>query len=112
MASIVDNLMKSRITGTTAKRLLHMAFKGESRDIDAIIEEERMGLETLPREDYLNLAQDLIKQNDKMVQQIKFKGQHGKLNWFVGQMMRKGGSKVEASKAEATLKEVLGLNTE
>ncbi len=86
-----------------------MAFDGETRAIDIIIAEENLGLEILPWEKYLILANDLIRDNEKMVQQIKDKGQHGKLNWFVGQMMRKGGGKVEASKAEAILKEILEL---
>ena len=101
--------MACRITGRSAKQLLAMAFDGETRAIDIIIAEENLGLEILPWEKYLILANDLIRDNEKMVQQIKDKGQHGKLNWFVGQMMRKGGGKVEASKAEAILKEILEL---
>ena len=109
MASIMKNLIQGRITGSVAKQLLIMAFEGESRDIDTIIDEEKMWLEVLPREEYLTLAQDLIKENEKMAQQIRVKGQHGKINWLLGQMMRKGGGKLEASKAEAILREVLGL---
>lgn len=109
MASIMKNLTQGRITGSTAKQLLIMAFDGESRDIETVIEDENLWLEVLPREEYLTLAQGLIKDNEKMVQQITVKGQHGKINWLLGQMMRKGEGKLEASKAEAILREVLGL---
>lgn len=107
MASIIGNLIEGCITGRTAKQLLVTAFDGDSRDINTIISEENLALEALPREKYLELAQELIRENDKMAQQIKVKGHHKKLNWFVGQMMRKGEGKIEASKAEAILKEIL-----
>lgn len=110
MASIIGNLIEGRIIGRTAKQLLVTAFDGDPRDIDTIISEENLALEALPREKYLELAQELIRDNDKMVQQIKVKGHHKKLNWFVGQMMRKGEGKIEASKAEAILKEILRLS--
>lgn len=109
MASIIGNLIKGRITGRTAKQLLVMTFDGDSRDINTIIAEENLALEALPREKYLKLAQELIRENEKMVHHIKVKGHHKKVNWFVGQMMRKGEGKIEASKAEAILKEILGL---
>lgn len=109
MALIMKNLIQGRITGSTAKQLLIMAFEGEPRNLDTVIEDQNMWLKVLPREEYLTLAQDLIAENEKMVQQITIKGQHGKFNWLLGQMMRKGGGKLEASKAEAILREVLGL---
>lgn len=109
MASIMKNLTQGRITWSTAKQLLIMAFDGESRDIGTVVEDENLWLEVLPREEYLTLAQDLIKDNQKMVEQITVKGQHGKINWLLGQMMRKGEGKLEAFKAEAILREVLGL---
>lgn len=109
MASIIGNLIEGCITGRTAKQLLITAFDGDCRDINTIITEENLALEALPPEKYLELAQKLIRDNEKMVKQIKAKGHHKKLNWFVGQMMRQGEGKIEASKAEATLKEILGL---
>lgn len=109
MASIMKNLGQGRITGSTAKRLLIMAFDGESRDIDTVIHDDNMGLEVLSREAYQKLAQDLIAENGQMVEQITVKGQHGKIHWLVGQMMRKGQGKLEARKAESILREALGL---
>ena len=109
MASIVDNLVADRITGQTAKQLLSMVFDGESRGIDTIIKAENMELIRLSDEEYLTLAQRLVHENGEMVQQIKQKGQLGKVRWFIGQMMRQGKGKVEADRAEAILRELLGL---
>ena len=110
-SSMVDisNLSENRITGTTAKRLLAMAFDGDRRDINSIIHEENLALRHLSRDEYLAMAQSLVDENNDKVKQIQQKGQMGKLKWFVGQMMRQGEGKVEAVKAEAILKELLGV---
>ena len=110
MVDILSNLSETRITGTTAKRLLAMAFNGDRRDINAIIDEENLALRHLSRDEYLTMAQSLINDNNDKVKQIQQKGQLGKLKWFVGQMMRQGEGKVEAMKAEAVLKELLDVS--
>lgn len=111
MASIVQNLIENRITGRTAKKLLSMAFDGEPRDIETVIKEENMGLQPLSREEYLAMATDLIQGNEEIVQRITIGGDHKKVKFLIGQMMRKGGGKVEAIKAEAVLLELLSLGT-
>ncbi|KAL2057704.1 hypothetical protein ABVK25_002088 [Lepraria finkii] len=110
MADILANLHDDRITGTTAKQLLAMVFNGDKRVINTIIKAENLELQHLSRDEYLAMAQTLIDKNAEKVQQIQQKRQMGKLMWFVGQMMRRGEGKVEANKAEATLKELLGLD--
>ena len=109
MVDILSNLSENRITGTTAKRLLAMAFNGDRRDINTVINEDNLALQHLSRDEYLVMAQSLINENNDKVKQIQQKGQMGKLKWFVGQMMRQGEGKVEAIKAEAILKELLGV---
>ena len=109
MVEILSNLSENRITGTTAKRLLAMVFDGDRRDVNAIIHEENLALQHMSRDEYLAMAQSLIDENNDKVKQIQQKGQMGKLKWFVGQMMRQGEGKVEAIKAEAILKELLGV---
>lgn len=109
MAVIVGNLLEGRITGKTAKELLAMTFDGDSRDVDTIIQEENLGFQSLPREVYMEMAQGLLHKNAELVQQIQSKGKHGKIQWLVGQMMRQGKGRMEASKAEAILKEILGV---
>lgn len=110
MVDILSNLNEDRITGTTAKQLLAMVFDGDKRTIDTIIKDENLELQRLSRDEYIAMAQGLIDENGEKVKQIQQKRQMGKLMWFVGQMMRQGEGKVEASKAEATLKELLGLD--
>ena len=109
MVQILSNLDKDQITGTTAKRLLSMVFDGDQRSIGVIIEEENLRFQSLSRDEYLMMAQDLLNENETKVKQIQQKKQLGKLQYFVGQMMRQGEGKVEASKAESALKELLGL---
>ena len=110
MVNILANLHQNRITGTTAKQLLAMVFDGDERAIDIIIREEKLNLDRLSREEYILMAQTLILENGDKVHQIQQKRQMGKLKWFVGEMMKQGKGNVEASKAEAILKELLGLN--
>lgn len=109
LASIISNLLQGRITGRTAKQLLSVVFDGDTRDVDAIISEENLRLETLSPEEYDVLAQKLLSENPDMVAKIQAKGQVGKLQFFVGQMMRMGRGKVEARKAEGVLRRLLKL---
>ena len=100
--------MAKEITGRTAKQLLAMVFHGDARDVDTIIEQENLRLVPLSRSSYVQMASELIRENEAMVMQIR-KGQMGKVQWFVGQMMRKGEGMVEAEKAEGVLREILGV---
>ncbi|KAI9871533.1 MAG: hypothetical protein M1830_002781, partial [Pleopsidium flavum] len=99
-----------KITGRTAKQILAMKFAGDNRGVNDIIGQDRLLLVPMTKEDYTTLAQDLIDHNDHMVRQIKEKGQVGKIQWFVGQMMRNGEEgRMEAEKAEAVLRELFGM---
>ena len=109
MVSILQNLDEGNITGSTAKKLLAMVFDGDERDVNTIIEQDNLSLQHLPREEYIAMARALLDEDPKKVDQIRKKNQLGKIQFFVGQMMRKGGGKVEAKRAEAVLKELLGI---
>ncbi len=109
MASILQNLDEGKITGSTAKKVLAMIFDGDQRDVSTIIEQDDLGLQSLSREDYMIMAQALLDKDPKKVEQIQKGKQLGKLNFFVGQMMRQGSGKMEAQKAEAVLKKLLDL---
>ena len=109
LSRIIYNLLSKEITGKTAKQLLAMAFDGDDRNIDVIIEQENLRLVPLSRLQYVQMAEELINTNESMALQIQ-KGQAGKLQWFVGQMMRKGEGMVEAEKAESVLREKLGVD--
>lgn len=87
-----------------------MKYGGDIRDVNVIIDQDRLRLVPMTKEDYVALAQGLLDDNDHMVRQIIKKGQIGKIHWFVGQMIRKGDEgRVEAEKAEAVLKELLEI---
>ena len=109
MVSILQNLDRGKITGSTAKRLLAMVFDGDARDVNAIIEQDDLSLQRLSRDEYVAMARALLDEDPKKVEQIREGKQLGKLKFFVGQMMRRGSGKVEAQKAEAVLRELLGL---
>ena len=109
MVSILQNLDEGKITGSTAKRLLAMIFDGDEREVNTIIDQDDLSLQRLSREEYIAMAQALLDEDPKKVEQIQKGKQLGKLKFFVGQMMRQGSGRVEAQKAEAVLKELLKL---
>ena len=109
LAEIVDHLARKKITGTTAKSLLAMVFDGDARAVRQIIEEDNLLLQPLSREEYVALAEDIIRRSPKMAAQIREKGQLGKLGFFVGQMMRLEAGRMEPQKAEETIRELLGV---
>ena len=87
-----------------------MAFDGDTRDINLIIKEETLELRGLTDQEYEEMARGLVCENEEMAEKIRSGGQMGKLQWFVGQMMRQGEGKVEAVKAEAILKRLFKLD--
>ena len=88
-----------------------MVFDGDSRSVDTIIEEENLTLRGLPDEKYIEMATELVNDsnNQRMVLDIREKGRMGKLQWFVGQIMRMGKGQAEAERAERVLKDVIGV---
>ncbi|KAL4882833.1 GatB/GatE catalytic domain-containing protein [Aspergillus karnatakaensis] len=108
LATLLDKLQRQQITGATAKQVLAMVFEGDQRPIPQLLEEENLILRPLSRKEYIALAEEAMKMNPEMVEQIRSKKQLGKLGWFVGQMMRKGQKgRVEAQKADAILQELI-----
>lgn len=85
-----------------------MVFEGDTRTVYTIIDEENLRLHPLTAEEYQGMAETVILENSQMAEKVK-KGQTGKLQFFVGQMMRQGEGRVEAVKAEAILRQLLGL---
>ena len=110
MVSILQNLDEGKITGRTAKAVLAIVFRGDKRDVNNIIEQDGLSLQRLSREEYILMAQALLDENPRKVEQILKGKELGKLKFFVGQMMRQGSGKIEAQKAEAVLKELLGID--
>ena len=107
LASIIRNILGNRITGRTAKQLLSMVFEGDTRTVCTIIDQKNLRLHPLTPEEYRSMAEDVISENPQMAEKVR-KGQRGKLQFFVGQMMRQGEGRVEALKAETVLRQLFG----
>lgn len=100
LAHLLQYMLSNQISTRSAKRLLEIVFNGDSRDVDTIVQEEDMIIKDVPEEQYLDVARRLIQSNAAMVEAIKKKGQHGKVMWFVGQMLREMGQNAQAEKAK------------
>ncbi|ODH53520.1 glutamyl-tRNA(Gln) amidotransferase subunit B, mitochondrial [Paracoccidioides brasiliensis] len=108
LAEIINLLSRNKITGSTAKSLLAMVFDGDKRSISQIVEDENLLLQSLSREEYIALAEEVMRQNPKMVMEICEKRQLGKIGWLVGQIKQIGDrNRVEAQKAEEILRELI-----
>lgn len=108
LADIIDQLIHSKVTGSTAKQVLKMVFDGDERTVGQIIKEDGLAFRPLSSHEYEVLAKDVIEANPDVVEQICDKGRTGKLMFLVGQMMRQGEEgRVEAQKAEKTLRQLL-----
>lgn len=113
LASIISHLLRKQITGRTAKLLLSMKFEGDARPVEKIIIDEDMLLRPLSRQEYIDMAQQLLEEKSDVVRDIVEKQQHQKVKWFVGQMMSRGAEgTVEPGTAEAVLRELLQLPPE
>lgn len=100
LAHILRYLLSGKISTRSAKRLLEAVFNADARNVDTIVQEENMIVKDIPEEQYIAVAQRLIDDNAAMVEAIKKKGQHGKVMWFVGQMLREMGQSAQAEKAK------------
>ncbi|KAK2809786.1 hypothetical protein FQN50_003426 [Emmonsiellopsis sp. PD_5] len=108
LAEIIDLLSRKKITSSTAKSILAMVFDGDRRSIAQIVEEENLLLQSLSREEYVVLAEEVMRQNPETVTLIRDKGQLGKIGFLVGQVKRAGEKgRVEAQKANEILRELI-----
>lgn len=111
LATIISQIRTKSITTRSGKLILALIFEGDQRGVDDIIDDENLRLTPWSREEYLRMAHELLDEKPNMVKDIVEKGQPKKVMWFVGQMIARGpDGSVEPDKAEAILKEVLGLD--
>jgi aspartyl-tRNA(Asn)/glutamyl-tRNA(Gln) amidotransferase subunit B len=113
LASVIILLQEGKITNASAKQILSLVFEGDVRNVNTIAEMENMLVQDIDAETYTAAARRLVEGNVDMVKAIKEKGQHGKVMWFVGQMMREMAKEhrkgsVNAEKAKAAVLQVLG----
>ena len=109
LSAIIDNLLEKRITGKTAKELLSLVFNGDQRAVSVIIKEDNLEIQHMPPAEYEAMAKAIIDDTPDMADKIR-KGQLAKLQWFVGQMLRRGQGRVDAQKATDALRIVLELD--
>jgi aspartyl-tRNA(Asn)/glutamyl-tRNA(Gln) amidotransferase subunit B len=110
LATIIARLLLKQITGRTAKLLLAMKYDGDARSVEEIIADEDMLLRPLSHQEYIVMAEALLKERPDVVKDIIEKKRHQKVKWFVGQMMSRGAEgTVEPATAEAVLRELLQL---
>ncbi|KIW05713.1 aspartyl/glutamyl-tRNA(Asn/Gln) amidotransferase, B subunit [Verruconis gallopava] len=114
LAHILVLLQEGKITNASAKQLLSLVFEGDMRDVGRIVEEDGMLVQDIDGAEYSNAARRLIEANPEMVKAIKEKGQHGKVMWFVGQMLREmakdhGKGSVNAEKAKHAVAQILDV---
>ncbi|KAL9123753.1 MAG: hypothetical protein Q9217_006848 [Psora testacea] len=108
VARILHNQQSSLIDRTTAKSILAKVFHGDDRDINEIIRVESSRITKSPQQ-YEAMAEDVIRNNPRMVNDIKEKGRVGKLQGLIGLMMRAGKGALNPRKAEEVLREKLGV---
>lgn len=108
LSYIIIQLLRNKITSRSARKILLMKFEGDHRTIKDIIAEENLTLNPLSKDQYIELARNLLDEKPDMVKDIVEKGQTKKLKWFVGQMLANSteGS-VEPGTAEEVLTELL-----
>ncbi|KAI9771427.1 MAG: hypothetical protein M1840_002047 [Geoglossum simile] len=110
LADILYPLILKKITGITAKRLLSLKIPpSDPRPIPQIIHEDNLLLQLMPLDELRALAEAIARENEEMARKAREKGGEGKVSWFVGQMVRRGGGKVEAGVAEGVVRAVLGV---
>jgi Asp-tRNA(Asn)/Glu-tRNA(Gln) amidotransferase B subunit len=109
LASIIFNLHRKRVTNEGAKKLLALAFAGDTRHIETIIREEDLEVKTHSEAEYRAMAEALVAQHPEIADKVR-QGQKGKLQWFVGQMMR-GHTGMDPQEAARALKPLLGLDS-
>jgi aspartyl-tRNA(Asn)/glutamyl-tRNA(Gln) amidotransferase subunit B len=109
LSRILLHLLKGNITGKTAKELLAMKFQDDPRTIDEIVEQDDVLVQRLTDQECRDIAILLVEQNPEIADKVR-KGQKGKLQWFVGQMMRQSKGRLDAKQAAQVLEQLLRDN--
>lgn len=107
LAQVLKALHEKTVSGKTAKQLLSMVFDGDARQVSQIIDEENLALQRMTDEEYHQAAQMLVDEHADMAEKVR-KGQKGKIQWFVGQMMRKSQGTMDAENARRAVEDILG----
>lgn len=102
----MESLLSSKINGQAAKTLLGLVFDRDNRDIGELIIEHDLAKEIVEEDVYVTMAKELLEQYPNKAKEIR-DGKVGKLQWFIGQMMRQSQGKIDPKRAAETLRNVL-----
>ena len=111
LASIIEHLQGKKITGKTAKELLSMTFGGDARPVTQIIADQNLAIQTLSLDEYREMAASLADQHADIAEKVR-QGQKGKVQFFVGQMMRQSRGRMDAEQARQAVESVLGNHSD
>lgn len=95
LSSLIYLLDTNKITGKTAKRLLPVLFENETsgikKSVREMIDEDGLWFDPLPDEKYEEIARDVAHSYPNIVEEVLVgdKKGLGKLNFLLGQMMRR-----------------------
>lgn len=91
--------------------LLHLVNNKEdqSKDILELAKEFNMLSESQSSVDIDGVVNEIIKQNEKIVNEIKMKGKIKKVNFLIGQCMRQTGGNIQPKIFEEKIKEILQI---
>ena len=109
LASLLRFLDSNQITGKTAKKILASLFENEQNMLDnevkSMIDQEGLWFTPLSEAEYEELARSVL--DIKIVEEI-LSGKEGKINFLLGQMMRKNlDGKVDPQEAMRALRRLI-----
>ncbi|PKS04970.1 hypothetical protein jhhlp_008336 [Lomentospora prolificans] len=112
LAELLFLLYRGKITGKVAKQLLISLYNGDlakAGGVKASIEAHDLWFQELTEQEYAELANTIIADNEDVLQEFRKKKTsypQGKLMFLVGKMMREGATeRINPSKAESVLKD-------
>ncbi|KAK5168896.1 uncharacterized protein LTR77_006205 [Saxophila tyrrhenica] len=117
LADLIANVLQRHITSRTAKQLLATLHNhppdSDRPSVEQLVEDGNLRLRPLSEEGYVQLAEEIIAENQDLVKAGKGGWKKSKTMWFVGQMMRRGEEgTVEPEKAREVVESVLGVGEE
>ena len=98
MASILRHLGEKHVSRDAGRKLLSTIYDGDQRSVDEIIQAEDLMTPSNSSYDYEAAIQTLASENPKMAGKVRA-GQRGIRQWFVGQLIRRGGKEVDPQAA-------------
>lgn len=108
LAGLLKLLDAGKITGAQAKTVFEAMWES-GKTAEEIVKEQ--GIEVVGSEDELKpIVEGVLARNEKLVRAIVDKGEHGKVNALVGQVMGATKGKAKPDVVQRLIREILGLD--